>query len=153
MKEIEKKFLLTSLPNDLFHYPYEKIIQGYIATDPVIRLRKSNDHYFLTIKTSGHLQREEVDLPLTAEQFQSLWSKVDHMVILKTRYLIPLENDLTAEVDIYHEELDGLVTVEVEFDSVKEAESFHPPAWFGKDVTHDNRYKNNNLALYGKPSK
>ncbi|NLP46559.1 MAG: CYTH domain-containing protein [Epulopiscium sp.] len=150
--EIEKKFLVHSLPENLSTYPYQEIIQGYICTDPVIRLRKSNNHYFLTVKTAGHLQREEIELPLTAEQFQSLWSKVDHTIIVKTRYLVPLDHQLTAEIDIFHKELDGLETIEVEFNSVKDAESFQPPIWFGKDVTHDNRYKNNNLALYGKPS-
>jgi len=150
--EIEKKFLVATLPNDLSTYPKAEITQAYISTDPVVRLRKSNDNYFLTIKTSGHLKREEINLPLTPEQFQGLWSKVEPIVISKTRYFLPLENDLTAELDIYHEELDGLFTVEVEFDSVKDAEKFIPPAWFGKDVTRENRYKNNNLSLYGKPS-
>ena len=56
-----------------------------------------------------------------------------------------------AELDVYHGELTGLVTVEVEFSSLEEAESFSPPAWFGEDITEDKRYKNKNLARNGRP--
>jgi adenylate cyclase len=44
-----------------------------------------------------------------------------------------------------------LSTVEVEFSSESEAETFRPPAWFGKEVTADPRYRNWALALSGAP--
>jgi hypothetical protein len=37
--------------------------------------------------------------------------------IVKERFSIPLENDLTADLDVYGERLDGLRVVEVEFSS------------------------------------
>lgn len=149
--EIERKFLVNEIPANLHKYEKEEIIQGYISIDPTIRLRKSNDEYNLTFKSKGHLKREEMEFPLTKEQFENLWSKVESSTINKSRYNIPLENDLIAELDIYHEGLDGLLTVEVEFDSEKDSERFIPPQWFGKDVTHDSRYKNSNIAVYGIP--
>lgn len=47
------------------------------------------------------------------------------------------------------------MTAEVEFAGRQEeagvkASSFEPPEWFGRDVTKDRRYKNQNLA-YGLP--
>jgi len=149
--EIERKFLVKELPDNLQSYENQEIIQGYISIDPTIRLRKSNDEYFLTIKSKGHLKREEMEFPLTKEQFENLWPKVDSATIYKTRYNIPLENNLVAELDVYHKNLNGLLTVEVEFESEKASEKFVPPEWFGKDVTHDSRYKNNNIAVYGIP--
>lgn len=149
--EIERKFLVNEIPANLHKYEKEEIIQGYISIDPTIRLRKSNDEYNLTFKSKGHLKREEMEFPLTKEQFENLWSKVESSTINKSRYNIPLENDLIAELDIYHEGLDGLLTVEVEFVSEKDSERFIPPQWFGKDVTHDSRYKNSNIAVYGIP--
>ncbi|HOQ17442.1 MAG: CYTH domain-containing protein [Epulopiscium sp.] len=149
--EIERKYLVKRLPENLHLYEKEEIIQGYISIDPIIRLRKSNDNYCLTIKSKGHLKREEVEFPLTKEQFESLWQKVDSNTIYKSRYNIPLENNLVAELDVYHGDLEDLLTVEVEFESEKASEKFTPPDWFGKDVTHDNRYKNSNLAVYGIP--
>ena len=42
---------------------------------------------------------------------------------------------VVAEVDRYGGELDGLWTVEVEFDDEAAAEAFAPPAWFGPELT------------------
>lgn len=148
--EIERKFLVNSLPA-LDNYKGKLIKQGYISTDPVIRVRKMDDLYTLTVKSKGHLVREEFELNLTPEQFEGLWQKVNDLSVSKTRYFIPLDETHIAELDIYYDELQSLFTVEVEFDSVRDAERFIAPDWFGKDVTHDSRYKNNNLALYGMP--
>lgn len=148
--EIERKFLVKDCPL-LNTYPFKKIKQIYISTDPVIRIREMNDQFFLTVKSQGHMVREEFEMPITKEQFEALHKKGEGTPIIKTRYFIPIENGLTAELDIYTEDLDGLCTVEVEFTSIAAADSFMPPDWFGKDITLDNRYKNNHLATYGKP--
>lgn len=148
--EIERKFLVNSLPT-LSEYKGKSVKQGYISTDPVIRVRKMDDLYTLTVKSKGHLVRQEFELDLTPEQFEHLWKKVDNVYVSKTRYFIPLDDSHIAELDIYYENLTELVTVEVEFDSTRDAERFIAPSWFGKDVTHDSRYKNNHLAVYGLP--
>lgn len=148
--EIERKFLIHSLP-DLKKYKGKLIRQGYISTDPVIRIRKMDDLYTLTVKSKGHLARQEFELALSKEQFDDLWKKTNQVSISKTRYFIPLDSTHTAELNLYYEGLEGLVTVEVEFGSISAAETFVPPRWFGKDVTQDARYKNNHLALYGMP--
>ena len=148
--EIERKFLVDSLPN-LEDCRSEKIIQAYISTDPVIRIRQMSTQYFLTVKSHGHIMREEFEMPITKEQFYALWEKIEVSPIKKRRYFIPLEQDLTAELDIYEGHLEGLSTVEVEFSSLNAADHFTPPSWFGHDISLDNRYKNNNLAHYGIP--
>ncbi len=148
--EIERKFLVNSLPV-LGDYKGKLVKQGYISTDPVIRVRKMDDLYTLTVKSKGHLVRREFELDLTPEQYDDLWEKVNNVYVSKTRYFIPLDAAHVAELDIYYEELEGLVTVEVEFDSTRAAERFIAPEWFGQDVTHDSRYKNNHLAVYGMP--
>lgn len=148
--EIERKYLVNELPN-LNKYVSKRITQGYISTDPVIRIRQMGNQYCLCMKSQGHMIREEFELNLTQEQYENLWEKVEFSPIKKTRYFIPLGDGLTAELDIYDDSLDGLVTVEVEFDSSLEAGNFKPPTWFGTDITHDNRYKNNHLSMYGIP--
>ncbi|MBQ7241441.1 MAG: hypothetical protein IJS35_01490 [Firmicutes bacterium] len=70
---------------------------------------------------------------------------------MKRRYFYPLEDGHTAEIDIYEGELDGFRIVEVEFESLEEAEAFTPPDFFGKDVSRIDDYKNVKLALYGLP--
>ena len=54
--EIERKFLIKDLP-DLSKYDYVDIEQGYLSTEPVVRIRKKNDKYMLTYKGSGKLAR------------------------------------------------------------------------------------------------
>ncbi len=73
--------------------------------------------------------------------------------IEKTRYDIVINGSLTAELDIYHGNLAGLLTVEVEFSSLEEAYDFKPLDWFGEEVTEDARYSNSYLAINGKFTK
>lgn len=154
--EIERKFQITNIPDHLEQYKKKEIEQGYLCMDPVIRIRKSNENYILTYKSRiGMVEKsdeialtcEEVELALTKESYEHLKEKTDGTLIRKTRYMIPLEKGLTAELDIFHEQLDGLQFVEVEFPSEEEAGKFILPHWFGKDVSFDKRYKNNYLAF------
>lgn len=149
--EIERKFLVKSLPTDLSAYEHTEIEQSYISTSPVIRIRKSGSSYILTVKGKGNVARHEFELPLSAGQYSSLLHKASTKAVKKTRYIIPIEGGLSAELDIYHGELDGLYTVEVEFDTMEAAEAFIPPQWFGADVSYDRRYKNTYLSRYGIP--
>ena len=147
--EIERKFLIGSsgdVPGKLAAYPFHDIEQGYLNTEPVVRVRKSDEDYYLTYKGDGMMTREEYNLPLTAEAYQHLIQKADGIIITKRRYLIPLENGLTCELDVFAGKYDGLLLAEVEFASEEEAQSFVPPAWFGEDVTFDGRYHNSRMS-------
>ena len=147
--EIEKKFLIESLkdvPGDISDYKYHDLEQGYLSTEPVVRVRKEDDTYYLTYKGSGMLVREEYNLPLTKESYEHLVKKADGIVIKKRRYLIRLENGLTCELDVFHGKYEGLLLAEVEFSSEEEANAFVPPSWFDTDVTYDSRYHNSNMS-------
>jgi CYTH domain-containing protein len=144
--EIERKFLVKELPENLESYPQQRISQGYLCTDPVVRIRRSNDDYYLTYKGKGMMVREEYNLPLTEDAFHHMLPKVDGILIDKIRYLIPLDGKLTAELDIFQGTLAPLRIVEVEFDTEEEALAFTPPSWFGDDVTNSRQYHNSNLS-------
>ena len=73
--EIERKFLINTLPDGLNRYPSDTIRQAYISTDPVIRVRQKSNDYILTIKSQGLLAREETELPLSEESFSHLLKK------------------------------------------------------------------------------
>ena len=145
--EIERKYLIRRLPENPSQYQCKKIAQGYICTNPVVRIRKSDDEYYLTYKGKGLMAREEYNLPLTQEGYEHMLPKIDGRLIEKSRYLIPLDGKLTAELDIFEGDLAPLIIVEVEFDSLDAANSFIPPEWFGEDVTESRKYHNSNLAL------
>lgn len=167
--EIERKFLIKELPLNLEQYRCHHIEQGYLCTDPVVRVRKQDDAYYLTYKGGGKMVREEYNLPLNAEAYAHLIAKADGHRITKTRYLIPLSvpvtvtnadgsavecapdpahKDLTVELDVFTAP-GALLMAEVEFESKEQALSFVPPHWFGEDVTQDKRYHNSYMSRFG----
>src|SRR5574344_958181 len=143
--EIERKYLINNLP-DITSYPYLSIEQAYLSTEPVVRVRKENDNYYMTYKSSGLLAREEYNLPLTKESYYHLLSKSDGNILTKKRYLIPY-NQYTIELDIFDGIFKGLNFAEVEFPSIEEANTFIAPDWFGEDVTLLSKYKNSTMSL------
>ena len=146
--EIERKYLIDKdmIPFDYTTYPCRHIEQGYLCTEPVVRIRQDNDDYVLTYKSKGLMVREEYNLPLTKDSYHHLKGKADGRLIIKDRYVIPLENNLNIELDLFGGDLSGLVLAEVEFPDVESAESFTPPSWFGEDVSHSSAYHNSNLS-------
>lgn len=145
--EIEKKFLIKTLPDHLEQYPCQILEQGYLSTQPVVRVRKENEDYYLTYKGSGKLIREEYNLPLTKEAYYHLLEKADGNIICKNRYLIPLEDTgHMVELDIFDPPFAPLIMAEVEFESLEEANNFLPPSWFGEEVTMDPAYHNSNMS-------
>ena len=144
--EIERKFLIRQLPENLNTYPFQILEQAYLCTDPVVRVRKSDDTYTLTYKSRGLMSREEYNLPLTLESYEHLKEKADGNVIRKKRFRIPLPEDLTIELDLFDEPFQGLILAEVEFVSEEQARSFVPPDWFGEEATWSTQYHNSTLS-------
>jgi CYTH domain-containing protein len=142
--EIERKFKIKSLP-DLDKYEYRVIEQGYLCTDPVMRVRKEDDKYYMTYKGRGFLEREEYNLPLNKESYEHLVKKADGVIITKNRYLIPY-GEHTIELDVFKGAHEGLIIAEVEFETKEKALAFQAPDWFAEDVTEDPSYTNSNLS-------
>ncbi|MCR5418979.1 MAG: CYTH domain-containing protein [Lachnospiraceae bacterium] len=155
--EIERKFLIEKLPENLDSYEHTPIVQAYLNTEPVLRIRKRGEKYTFTYKGSGLMVREEYNLPLTAEAFEHLLPKADGNIIRKTRYLIPLDDlnyvnqsgessssPLVVELDIFTSPKE-LIMAEVEFPDEAAAGAFIKPDWFGAEVTNDPAYHNSNM--------
>ena len=155
--EIERKFTIKKLPNNLMQYEKKEIEQAYLCKRHTIRIRKSNEDYILTYKSKQGVVteenatarcNEEVELPLTKEAYEHLKEKADGQIIVKTRYLIPIEQNRKIELDVFHGYLEGLVFAEVEFGSEEEAAAYQLQDWFLKDVTFDRRYSNAVMTKY-----
>ncbi|MGN1165695.1 MAG: CYTH domain-containing protein [Lachnospiraceae bacterium] len=144
--EIERKYLIKKLPDNITSFPFRIIEQGYLNTSPVIRIRKDNDRYELTYKSGGLMIREEYNLPLDQISYEHLCHKIDGRMIKKKRYMIPLSETLTIELDVFQEDLAPLIIAEVEFPDEASALSFTPPDWFGEDVTFSSKYHNSYLS-------
>lgn len=162
--EIERKFTVKKLPDDLESYPCHVIEQAYLNTDPVVRIRREDDSYYLTYKGKGLMAREEYNLPLNEKSYYHLREKADGNVISKKRYVIPILNpmfdmtylssvqknidqiSLQVELDIFEPPFAPLVIAEVEFPDEEMARAFQMLDWFSQDVTNDPAYHNSNLS-------
>lgn len=150
--EIERKFLVKELPDNLEQYPHVEIEQGYLCTSPTLRIRRAGDVYWLTVKErlavgSGAIHNREEEFRLPADKYFLLKGKCEGRMVRKTRYRIPLTEELVAELDIFHGDHEGLRIVEVEFPSTIMADNFTPPHWFGADVSHLPHYRNSFLVF------
>ncbi len=145
--EIERKFLLKHAPRQIKELEHFKIQQAYISTDPVMRIRKKDETCIFTLKSKGLMEREEIETPISMDSYARLLKKCDGNVISKTRYLMPLESGLTAEIDVFHDGFDGLVIAEVEFPDRETALNFKAPSFMNNEVTSDPRFQNSNLCM------
>ena len=170
--EIEKKFTIKELPNDLSTFPHHIIEQGYLNVSPAVRVRREDDNYYMTYKGSGPAKdggigKVEYNMPLDAESYANLVKKCDGNIIKKTRYLIPLNEDafdsgylsknpqirlavenkeIKIELDVFKAPFDGRQLAEVEFPSEEAAKAYHPASWFNEDVTGDYHYSNSYMS-------
>lgn len=156
-KEIERKWLINkdNIPFDLSKADKFDIKQTYISFSPEIRVRDINNgtQYILTIKSDlsvDGLSRTENEYYITEEEYNNFLLKKEGNTIYKTRYQIE-ENGIVYAVDIFHEQLDGLAYLEVEFENESVAKQFGNPDWVIKDVTDNINYKNGHLARFGIP--
>lgn len=131
--EIERKYLVSGIPDNIDSYPCRFIEQGYLNTAPVVRVRRDNDNYYLTYKGDGMMAREEYNLPLNKEAYEHLIKKADG-------------NGYTIELDIFEGLFAGTILAEVEFPTIEAANSYTAPSWFIDDVTNDPAYHNSNMS-------
>ncbi len=152
-EEIERKFLVSEVPEVARRVAGTSISQGYIAVGSdgtEVRLRRKGDRFVQTVKRGSGLRRLETEVELSRKQFDSLWPQTESRRVAKIRYEIPYGGHL-IELDVFHGVLEGLIIAEVEFRSLAESAVFKPPGWFGKEVTEDAEYRNRSLAVDGRP--
>lgn len=151
--EIERKYLVKKVPENVGQYDFSEIEQGYLSMEPVLRIRRIDDQYILTYKSKTDVEvredvcvNQETELSLTKESYEHLKQKIDGILIEKTRYRIGY-NGHTIELDLFHGAYEGMMLAEIEFETIEESEKFVKPDWFGENVSGDRRYTNAFLAI------
>src|SRR5438045_7043519 len=132
-REIERKFLIRQLPENLNRSRRYLIAQGYLATEPGgrhVRLRKKGKAASLTFKVGRGAHREEREIKLSPKQFAALWPATTGRRLRKVRYEIPWRN-LLIEIDIYRGRHAALVVAEVEFQDRVMCRKSKPPSRVG----------------------
>lgn len=173
--EIEKKFLVSRLPEDTESYPFHVIEQGYLNVYPAIRVRREDDIYYMTYKGDAvpdknnerGIGKLEYNMSLDKASYEHMVEKADGNIIRKKRYLIPLnpdafsegylekrpdikkavsEGDIRIELDVFDAPFEGTVIAEIEFPDEDSARNYKSAGWFDKEVTGDHRYSNAHMS-------
>lgn len=148
MVEIERKFLVKSAVYKSKASGQQRIVQGFLNTDPerTVRVRLKGEMGFLTVKgisnTSG-TSRFEWEKKITKTEATQLLEICEKGVIDKIRYNVVVK-DHTFEVDEFYGANEGLTIAEVELQD--EHEQFEKPDWLGEEVTGDVKYYNSQLS-------
>ena len=144
MEEIERKFLVTSIDFIAQSNNQNRIVQGYLNSNPsrTVRVRIKGAKGFLTIKGKGNASgttRFEWETEIAVAEAELLLQLCEKGIIDKIRYEI-LVGKHTFEVDVFSGENQGLIMAEVELS--EENEFFEKPNWLGIEVTGDKRFFN-----------
>jgi len=146
--EIERKFLIERLPGNITRTKPVNISQGYLIlckNGPELRIRSMGKKHYLTIKGEGSLKRKEIETEITKGPFNNLWPHTVGKRIEKQRYSINY-GSRKIFIDEFAGKYTGLMIAEIEFSNEKQAIEFEPPPWFGKEITHNHKYRNRNMA-------
>ncbi|WP_322904118.1 CYTH domain-containing protein [Paenibacillus sp. SGZ-1009] len=150
-KEIERKYLLSHLPDDLVITRTQEIDQTYLASTDheSLRVRRllSNgaESFTMTHKAGRGIARDETEFQIGRELYEQLTERLHVIPLRKTRHKVQMDGH-SYDLDIYHNTVQqGLITIEIEFESEDEYYAYQAPAWFGEDVTEQGQYVNSQL--------
>lgn len=154
--EIERKFLLEKFPEKEIELGHLTVLarqffeQTYLALTDLqeLRVRKilvekngqQSKSFTHTFKEGHGLARKEIEYEISEEIYEQLI--IGKQPLKKVRTKVQ-QGDTLFEIDDYTGF--NMLTVEVEFTSVEEAERFEPPAWFGEEVGSEKEYRNKTL--------
>ena len=140
--ELELTFLAKASPENIRTATPIHIVDIYIPDTPGhahLRLRKKGKKYEITKKMpviNGDASEQiEQTIPLTKEEFVAL-SSCSKKRVVKNRYNVEIKGKM-AEVDIFAEELAGLVLIDFEFDTAEDKSDFKMPTIALADVTQE----------------
>lgn len=141
MVELEKTYLIKFIPDTLDKCEYEDMVDIYIPASeahPVLRIRRKGHKYEITKKQpieGDYSKQTEETIPLTQKEFEAL-SKVEGKRIIKRRYFY-VHDGKRAEIDVFQDNLKGLIVVDFEFEREDEKNTFVMPDFCLADVTQE----------------
>ena len=143
--EIERKFLVDKRKMHELNFLSEAmIVQGYLSTNPTVRVRLKDNRGFLTIKSSARgISRLEFEYEIPSTDAEELLKLCGRMVLKKIRRTIEYGGHVW-EVDFFMGRHAGLVLAEVELNSAEEVVEL--PDWVTHEISNNPRYYNSNLV-------
>lgn len=156
--EIERKYLLTGMPQIPEPSRTREIQQGYLPlssddsqgtddTEERVRsiLEGEEIRYVRTLKRGSGVARQELEEFIDAKRFKTLWPRTKGRRVHKRRHVVAADG-LVWEIDQFLDR--DLVLAEIELPHVHD--TVNPPAWLApfvaREVTEDRGFANANLA-------
>jgi len=140
--ELEKTYLVKKLPEGLADCPHKEILDIYVPATmdhPTLRLRKKGDRFEITKKQpmvgKDSSEMEEHTIKLSADEFDA-FAKIKGKRVRKIRYDY-MYNGAKAEIDVFQDDLAGLVLADFEFSDVATKNAFKMPDFCLVDVTQE----------------
>ena len=133
--EIERKWMVEGWPKDREAAKVYRMRQGYISTDPTVRIREEAEiggktAYILCIKSHGTengLARTEIEIPVPEETFRELEALIGIPLIEKERRVYSLRDGLLLEVNDGDREMPThYMYAEIEYPSLDAAKEWKP---------------------------
>jgi CYTH domain-containing protein len=172
--ELEKTYLVKYLPEGLATFPHKELLDIYIPQNdphPLLRLRKHGDRHEITRKekvADDVSEMREHTITITAAQFDAL-AKVEGKRVHKIRYYYPYytchpelvsgsqkkempkqvrhdKNNYVVEIDVFLDELAGLVVADVEFPTSEAKAEFTMPDFCLVEATKEDVIAGGKLA-------
>lgn len=138
--ELEKTYLVKSLPVEIEAARKTDLLDIYLPKNvehPFLRIRKRGDKFFITkkvpLKENVFSEFSEETIPLSKEEYDEL-SQIAGKRLHKIRHTWKV-GEITVDLDIFQDDLAGLVIVDFEFKDVNAKEEFVAPDWCLYDVT------------------
>ena len=155
--EIEKKYKLKRLPDNLENYEHMEIEQSYLNKGGApIRLRKfKKEEKIICIfskkvkEENKELEKVEYNMELTEHLYNEFLKAKEGRTISKTRYKVPITENLIIEIDAFHDFFEGMYIAEIEFLSEEQARNYKVPDWL-EEIDDSKKYSNNYMATEAK---
>jgi CYTH domain-containing protein len=153
-QEIERKWWLPAIPDILIANAFEtlELEQKYLRNDDTyeerVMLIRNLDKAYRTVKSKGGLVRQKGNFGILQLEYHQEQPMPGTQIVQKTCYRTHVTPLQVAELFVYGGHLAGLVTAEIEFDTIADSKAFIWPDILGPaiDVTHNPAYKNAYLA-------
>ena len=133
--EIERKWMVEDWPKDREAVRIYKMRQGYVCTDPTVRIREEAESggktdYVLCFKSHGSddgLVRQEIEILVEEEKFRELEQLIGIPLIEKEQRVYALKEGLMLEVnDVDRGMPTHYMYAEIEYRTAGEAKTWDP---------------------------
>lgn len=143
--EYELTYLAREIPKEILGVEGTLMRDIYVPdtiSHAHLRLRQKGDKYVITkkypVNNGDSSEQVEETIVLKKDEYEALAS-CSKKVVAKRRYKVEIGGHI-AEVDVFEEQLHGLVEIDFEFDSNEAKSSFVPPEVCLAEVTNEEAF-------------